>query len=89
MSEDLKLLSIDSSSFKALLLKNNIIDILLFLVKYNPKVTVKEIKEKFGEESAKDVESLKRFNLVIEDEGTLTLTEEGIFQVEGLLTLVV
>lgn len=89
MSEELKRLSLDSSSFKALLLKDNVVDILLFLAKYNPRVTLKEVKEKFGEDSAKDVESLKRFNLIIEDEGTLTLTEEGIFQIEGLLTLAV
>lgn len=89
MSEDLKRLSVSASNLKNVILQNYNIDILLYLAKYNPKVTTEEIKEKFGEESLEGLKSLKEFHLVAEEKGILELTEEGIFQVDGLLTLVV
>ncbi len=89
MSEDLKRISIIASNLKAVILQNKNIDILLFLAKYNPKITTEEIEEKFGKESLNGLQSLKQCNLVREEHRFLTLTQEGIFQVEGLLTLVV
>ena len=89
MSEELKRLGADISNLKTILLQNNNIDILLYLAKYNPEVTTREIAEKFGKESLAGLESLMHFRLVTEEKERLLLTEEGIFHVEGLLTLVV
>ncbi|MBM3303868.1 MAG: hypothetical protein FJY76_02135 [Candidatus Aenigmarchaeota archaeon] len=87
MGENIKRLSVEASNMKTILLQNNNIDILLYLAKYNPNVTTKEIEEKFGKDSAEGLKGLMSFNLVKEENCNLTLTEEGIFQVEGLLTL--
>ncbi len=89
MSEELKRISIEASNMKSVLLQNNNIDILLYLAKYNPSVNTKDITTKFGKESLEGLKNLIFSNLVKEEENNLTLTEEGIFQVEGLLTLVV
>ncbi len=89
MGEDINRMHADASNLKSIILQNNNIDILLYLAKYNPNVTKKDIAQKFGDESRIGVEALKEANLVKEEDGSLTLTEEGIFQVEGLLTLAV
>jgi hypothetical protein len=87
MGESIKSLSVEASNMKTILLQNNNIDILLYLAKYNPNVTSKEIEEKFGKKSLDGLKGLMSFNLVKEESCNLSLTEEGIFQVEGLLTL--
>lgn len=89
MGEEIKRLGIDSSTLKTILLENNNIDILLYLAKYNPKVTIKEIAKNFGKESVEGLMALIKFCLVKEEGKRLSLTEEGLFQVDGLLTLVV
>lgn len=89
MGEDIKRMYIDSTNLKNALLQNNNIDILLCLAKYNPRITVSAIVKKFGKESLRGLNVLREFRLVREDKDYLTLTEEGIFQVEGLLTLAV
>ena len=61
----------------------------MVLLKYNPDVTVENIKQRFGKESLEGVDSLKKFHLVNEEKGSLTLTNEGIFQIDGLLSLAV
>ena len=89
MGEELKRIYVDASNLKSTLLQNKNIDILLYLAKYNPDVTEDEIKEKFGAESLEGLKALKNFHLVKEEKSNLSLTSEGIFQVEGLLTLAV
>jgi len=89
VSEEIKRMSVEASKLKSVILRNNNIDILLYLAKYNPTTTIKEIKERFGEESLKEIDLLKQSHLVREEKERLILTDEGIFQVEGLLTLVV
>ena len=88
-SEEIKKMGLDASMLKSVILRNSNIDILLYLAKYNPETTVKEIADKFGKDSIEEVEILKQFCLIKQEDQHLTLTEEGIFQVEGLLTLVV
>lgn len=89
MGEDLKRLSADASNLKTIILQNKNIDILLYLAKYNPEVTTEEIIKNFGKESINGLKNLMEFRLVTDENGHLFLTEEGIFQVEGLLTLAV
>ncbi len=89
MGEDITRLGINASNLKKILLQDNNIDILLYLAKYNPKITTEDISKNFGKESLEGLKALKEANLVNEEECHLTLTEEGIFQVEGLLTLAV
>ncbi len=89
MTEELKKLAIEASNLKNVLLQNKNIDVLLYLAKYNPDVTVDDIKQHFGKESLDGVDSLKKFHLVNEEKGNLTLTNEGIFQIDGLLSLAV
>ena len=89
MGEDIKRLSAEASNLKTILLQNSNIDILLYLAKYNPNVTLKEIVKRFGIESENGVKSMKGFNLIKEENHNISLTEEGIFQVEGLITLAV
>ena len=89
MGEELKRIYTEASNLKTIILQNNNIDILLYLAKYNPKVSKKEIIEKFGKESVFGLEALKNFHLVKENKGNLMLTDEGIFQVEGLLSIAV
>jgi len=86
--EDLQHMNVKASKLKAVLLENKNIDVLLYLAKYNPKVTVEDIIERFGKDAINGLKDLKIFNLVYEDNSFLTLTDEGLFQVEGLLTLV-
>ena len=86
--EDLQRMNVKASKLKAVLLENKNIDVLLYLAKYNPKITVEDIIEKFGKDAIYGLKNLKIFNLVEENNSFLTLTDEGLFQVEGLLTLV-
>ena len=89
MGEETERLRVEASNMKTVLLQNNNIDILLYLAKYNPRVTAKDIAKKFGKRSLEGLKGLMCFNLVKEQNNNITLTEEGIFQVEGLLTLAV
>lgn len=89
MSEGLKKLYYSASNLKNVILENNNIDILLLLAKHNPRVTREYIIRDFGEESLEGLKDLERCNLVREEREGLTLTEEGIFQVEGLLSVAV
>lgn len=89
MGQEIHRLGITASEMKATLLQNNNIDILLYLAKYNPNVTIDDIQKKFGKESVSGIKNLKSAKLLNDDNGKLTLTEQGIFQVEGLLTLAV
>lgn len=89
MSEALRKLYYSASNIKNVILEDNNIDILLFLAKYNPEITKKNIVKNFGEESLEGLKHLEICNLVKEEKERLTLTEEGIFQVEGLLSIVV
>lgn len=88
MSRDLSKAASRASELKNVILENNNIDILLFLAKYNPKVTIDTIMENFGKESVKGLKNLEKLDLIVKKNKNLTLTEEGIFQVEGLLTMV-
>lgn len=88
MSRDLSKAASRASELKNVILENNNIDILLFLAKYNPKVTIDTIIENFGKESVKGLKNLEKLDLIVKKNKNLTLTEEGIFQVEGLLTMV-
>ncbi|MFA5247389.1 MAG: hypothetical protein WC408_05870 [Candidatus Micrarchaeia archaeon] len=88
MAGDLKKSYYDATRLRNAILENKNIDILLYLAKYNPNVSRQDIVNKFGKASLKGLELLKDFHLVKEDSG-LSLTSEGIFQVDGLLTMVV
>lgn len=85
--EELKRIGLEASNLNHVLLRDRNMDVLLYLAKYNPNVTIDYIRRKLGEDSVAGLEDLKRFNLVIEEKGSLSLTEEGIFQGGGLLTL--
>ena len=87
MGEELMRLRMEANNMKTILLKDRNVDILLYLAKYNPNVTIKAIKSEFGKDSINGIRSLIDLNLVKEENCNLVLTEEGIFQVEGLLTL--
>ncbi|MAG17914.1 MAG: hypothetical protein CL944_00365 [Candidatus Diapherotrites archaeon] len=87
MGEDLKKLSLDAAKLKGIMLSGKNIDILLYLAKYNPKVTEEEIADKFGKKSLEGLKQLIDYDLVQEEKENLSLTNQGIFQVEGLLTL--
>ena len=89
MGENLRRLASDATNLKSALLFNNNIDILLYLAKYNPKVSKKDITDKFGKESLDGLKALEQFHLVKEEDSNITLTTEGIFQVEGLLSIAV
>ncbi|MEK6954955.1 MAG: hypothetical protein AABX01_08130 [Candidatus Micrarchaeota archaeon] len=88
MGEELARFQNNATMLKKILLENNNIDILLYLAKYNPKVSRRHIEEKIGKDSLKGLEELKKCNLVVEDNKSVSLTQEGIFQVDGLLTLI-
>ena len=77
-----------ASNLKVVISEYRNIDILLYLAKYNPKVTKEDIIKNFGEDSLEGLRDLEKYNLVKEERDQFTLTNEGIFQVEGLLTLV-
>ena len=85
----MKKLYIDTIKLKSILLENKNIDILLYLAKYNPNITEEDIAKKFGQDAIEGLKDLKVASLVKEDNKKLTLTEEGIFQVDGLLASVV
>ncbi|MBS3062818.1 MAG: hypothetical protein J4203_03015 [Candidatus Diapherotrites archaeon] len=87
MSTELEKMYEQTESLKNVLLENNNIDILLYLSKYNPDATRDAIARRFGKEALEGLEDLKQLHLIREKEQQLTLTNEGIFQVEGLLTL--
>ena len=89
MSEDLKQFYYNATNLKNIMLENNNIDILLFLAKYNPKTTKNDIIKNFGKESIKGLKHLEQCHLVTEEDNKITLTEEGIFQVEGLLSIAI
>lgn len=85
---DINKLYVEVQDLRKVLLEDSNIDILLYLAKYNPKVSRKDLSERFGRSSLSGLRDLKRFHLVDEERGFLQLTTEGIFQVEGLMTLV-
>lgn len=89
MGQELKRIYADASNLKSVILQNNNIDVLLYLAKYNPKITKKDIIKNFGKESLDGLKALREFHLVKEEKGKLALTDEGIFQVQGLLTIAV
>ncbi len=87
MSEELKRVYSDAIKLKNIILENKNIDLLLYLAKYNPKTTKEDIAKKFGKEALQGLKDLEDVKLVKEEENRLHLTNEGIFQVEGLLTI--
>jgi len=89
MGEGLKKLFYSASNMKNTILENRNIDILLFLAKYNPRITRQDIVKNFGEESLDGLKHLEMCNLVREEGDKLSLTEEGIFQVDGLVSIAV
>lgn len=89
MGDDLRILYNNASTLKSVILQNKNIDILLYLAKYNPNIGVDDIVKNFGKEALKGLRALEKYNLVKEENGQLTLTNEGIFQVEGLLSIAV
>lgn len=89
MGQYLKQMYQEANRLKTVMLEDNNVGILLYLAKYNPRVSRKNIQEKFGKESIKGLDDLKRLDLVTESEHGLSLTSQGIFQVEGLITLAV
>ncbi|MBS3057418.1 MAG: hypothetical protein J4415_02210 [Candidatus Diapherotrites archaeon] len=89
MSEELKRIYYDALRLKNIILENKNIEILLYLAKYNPKVSEQDLEKKFGKDALKGLRELKNISLVKEEGSNLFLTNEGIFQVEGLLTMAV
>ncbi|MCK5473939.1 MAG: hypothetical protein KAI53_00905 [Candidatus Aenigmarchaeota archaeon] len=89
MGDDLKKLCINASCLKAIILQNKNLDVLLYLAKYNPDVCISDLVEKFGTGIVDSLKDLEKYNLLTERNGQLTLTEEGIFQVDGLLAIAV
>ncbi|MEK6957639.1 MAG: hypothetical protein AABW99_01530 [archaeon] len=89
MGENLTTMAADATKLKGVLMYGNNIGILLYLAKYNPKVSKKDIADRFGKDSVNGLKALEQCELVKEDDGNLTLTTQGIFQVEGLLTMAV
>ncbi|MFA4945933.1 MAG: hypothetical protein WC607_00090 [Candidatus Micrarchaeia archaeon] len=88
MSYELGRLRDDAGKLKNVLLQGRNVGVLLYLAKYNPNVDRKKIEETFGKNALDDLEQLKKINLVIEEKESLTLTDEGIFQVNGLVKLI-
>lgn len=89
MSEELKRIYYDALRLKNIILENRNIEILLYLAKYNPKVSEQDLEEKFGKDALKGLKELKNISLIKEEGSKLFLTNEGIFQVEGLLAMAV
>jgi len=87
MGEQLQKLYHDASRLKNVLLENNNIGVLLYLAKYNPHITRKDLRDRFGKEAMKGLEDLKRFELIAENDEKIMLSTQGIFQVEGLMAL--
>ena len=89
MGYETQRLYVDAMSLKKVMLKNNNISILLYLAKYNPDVKKDDIIRHFGENSETGLEQMKGLHLIEEKKGVITLTNEGIFQVDGLLALAI
>jgi len=89
MGAEIKKLYVDTINLRNAIMMDSNVDILLYLAKYNPNVTREDVMGKFGKGSDKGLELLKQFHLVKEENSQLYLTSEGIFQVEGLLTMAV
>lgn len=89
MGEELKRIYYDALRLKNIILENKNIEILLYLAKYNPKVSEQELEKKFGKDALKGLRELKNISLIKEEGSNLFLTNEGIFQVEGLLAMAV
>ena len=87
MSEELKRVYNDAIKLKSIILENKNIDLLLYLAKYNPKITKEDIAKKFGKGALQGLKDLEDVKLVKEEENRLLLTNEGIFQVDGLLSI--
>ncbi len=87
MGDELKRLYVDAYYLKNIILQNRNIDILLYLAKYNPEVKIADIVKNFGKESLDGLKALESCNLIREEGGQLTLTNEGIFHVDGLLSI--
>lgn len=88
MTSELEKKCAEAARLKQVLLENDNIGVLLYLAKYNPQVTRRVLAEKFGKTALKGLEDLKKFCLVAEKNRNLSLTPEGIFQVDGLLASV-
>ena len=89
MGYETQRLYVDAMSLKKVMLENHNIDILLYLAKYNPDVRKDELIRKFGETAEGGLEQMKGLHLVEERKGMVTLTNEGIFQVDGLLSMAI
>ena len=87
MSDQMERNSLTFVNVKSLLIDDSAMGILLYLAKYNPDVSYQEILEKFGEESKDALAELKHFDMVSERNSLLSLTNYGLFQVEGFLNL--
>ncbi len=85
--EELKKISYDVLCIKHAMMKDDNTGILLFLAKYNPDITKDEIIEKFGTGATEGLKELINCNLVKEEDNKIFLTEEGIFQMAGLLAV--
>ena len=79
----------DAIKLKSIILENKNVDMLLYLAKYNPKVTKEDITKKFGKDALHGLKDLENVKLVREEESEFFLTNEGIFQVEGLLSIAI
>lgn len=73
------------SSRKNILSKNINIDILLYLAKYNPKVTVNTIIGVFGEKTLSNLRELESINMIKREEDNISLSNEGIFQLDNMI----
>ncbi len=88
MGVELKRVEYGAAALKNALLSGNTLGVLLYIAKYNPGVSLKDITSKFGKEATVRVEKLRELHLVaIEPSQKVSITNEGIFQVDGLLQL--
>lgn len=81
----------DTSDLKSVFLQfPGILDMLLYIVKYNDggHVEVDTLLEKFGKDVAiQNMAELRKFNLIRIFNGKVFITDEGLFQVETLFEL--
>lgn len=87
MGEEITKMYHEANTLKTLMLRDKAIEVLLFLAKYNPKTTEAEIKKCFGGEVIETLEDFKKYDLVRSEADCISLTEEGIFQVDWLVSL--
>jgi hypothetical protein len=87
--EEFQEIYIDSSLIINAINKDKNLDILLYLAKYNPKITIEDIIANFGEKSLKGLEMLISCNLVNKFDNKLTLSNEGIFHLDNLISLMI